>query len=62
MSGQVDPKPFLPFLCLWKIYYCVQYNPRNLSDIDYFIYGDGDIERLDSNEELILAFSDYYYK
>jgi len=40
--------------------YSIQYNPRNLSDIDYFIYGDGDIERLGKDEELILAFSDYY--
>ncbi|MCR5350290.1 MAG: hypothetical protein K6E20_04785, partial [Acholeplasmatales bacterium] len=40
--------------------YSVEYNPANIDECEYNIYGDGDIDRLRDDEELILAFSDLY--
>ena len=40
--------------------YNVEFNPAKPEDTEYNIYGDGDIDKLREDEDLILAFSDSY--
>ena len=46
---------------LYKDYvveYNIEYNPLNIKEIDYPIYGDGDIDKLKDDEELLIAYDD----
>ena len=42
----------------YEIEYNVEYNPTNISNAEFMIYGDGDIEVLGNDDKLVIAFDD----